>query len=51
MCGEIFTLNSPETSLPLLQGGNTQFLRIEHLPNDPLSLGVDRIVEHLELPR
>ncbi len=34
-----------------LQGGNTQFLRVERLPDDLPALGIDRVVEHLELPR
>lgn len=50
-CGEVFTLTSVESPEPLLQGGNTQFLRVDDLPDDPLSLGIDRIVEHVELPR
>jgi hypothetical protein len=50
-CGEVFTLTSTENPEPLLQGGNTQFLRNGRLPENLLSLGIDRIVEHLELPR
>ena len=50
-CGELFTLTSAETPVPLLQGGNTQFLRNERLPDDLAALGIDRVVEHLELPR
>lgn len=50
-CGEVFTLSSPAGPLPLLQGGNTQFLRHERLPDDLGSLGIDRLVEHPELPR
>ena len=50
-CGEVFTLTSAEHPVPLLQGGNTQFLRHERLPQNLAALGVDRIVEHLELPR
>lgn len=49
-CGEVFTLRCGETPEPLLQSGNTQFLRVEGLPDDPLSLGIDRIVLHRELP-
>lgn len=50
-CGEIFTLRTTETPVPLLQGGNTQFLRNDRLPDNLATLGIDRIVEHLELPR
>lgn len=50
-CGEIFTLRTAETPVPLLQGGNTQFLRNDRLPDNLAALGIDRIVEHLELPR
>jgi hypothetical protein len=50
-CGEVFTLVSAESPEPLLQGGNTQFLRVERLPVDLPMLGIDRVVEHLELPR
>jgi hypothetical protein len=50
-CGEVFTLTSTESSVPLLQGGNTQFLRNDRVPDDLAVLGIDRIVEHLELPR
>ena len=49
-CGEVFTLVSAEHPEPLLQGGNTQFLCVERLPDDLLALGIDRVVEHLELP-
>jgi hypothetical protein len=47
----MFTLVSAEHPEPLLQGGNTQFLCVERLPDDLLALGIDRVVEHLELPR
>ncbi len=50
-CGEVFTLTSTESPVPLLQGGNTQFLRNDRVPDDLTALGIDRIVEHLELPR
>lgn len=50
-CGEVFTLSADENPEPLLQGGNTQFLRIDRLPGDLPALGIDRVVEHLELPR
>ncbi|MHB8709395.1 MAG: hypothetical protein ACYC9I_11015 [Desulfuromonadales bacterium] len=49
-CGEVFTLRAADCPEPLLQGGNTQFLRVDRLPADLVSLGIDRIVTHLELP-
>lgn len=49
-CGEVFTLRSAESPVPLLQGGNTQFLCNDRLPDDLAILGIDRIVKHLELP-
>lgn len=52
-CGEIFTLKSPQSPLPLLQGGNTQFIEVKEIPSpdDLLDLGVDRLVVHSTLPR
>lgn len=50
-CGEVFTLNCEETPIPLLQGGNTQFLRHDPLPADLAALGIDRLVYHPRLPR
>lgn len=50
-CGEVFTLSSPESPLPLFQGGNTQFLRHDAPPASPLPAGIDRIVFHPQLPR
>ena len=50
-CGEVFSLLAAETAKPLLQGGNTQFLRSERLPDQLMALNIDRVVEHLELPR
>lgn len=50
-CGEIFTLKSPQSRLPLLQGGNTQFVEIAELPDTIAALGVDRLVTHTTLPR
>ena len=50
-CGEVFTLSSPRHQLPLLQGGNTQFLRNDELPADLAPLGIDRLVWHPVLPR
>ena len=50
-CGEVFTLESPHHRLPLLQGGNTQFLRNDRLPENPQDLGIDRLVHHPQLPR
>lgn len=49
--GEMFTLKTDETPIPLLQGGNTQFLENHQLPEDCASLGIDRIVYHPTLPR
>ena len=49
-CGEVFTLSCDETPIPLLQGGNTQFLRHESLPEDLADLGIDRLVYHPHLP-
>ncbi len=50
-CGEVFNLRSDDFSPPLLQAGNTQFLRLDRLPDDLPTLGIDRLVEHLHLPR
>lgn len=50
-CGEVFQLESARTPVPLLQGGNTQFLRHDRLPENPAGLGVDRLVWHPFLPR
>lgn len=50
-CGEIFTLKSPQSPLPLLQGGNTQFVLYDLIPDSLATLGVDRIVSHSVLPR
>lgn len=50
-CGEVFTLESPRHQVPLLQGGNTQFLRNDELPDDLPGLGIDRLVYHPLLPR
>lgn len=49
-CGEIFTLSHDESPYPLLQGGNTQFVRNDQLPAELPALGIDRVVEHQELP-
>ncbi len=50
-CGEVFTLQSSETTVLLYQDGNTQFLHNEHLPDKLAELGIDRIVEHPQLAR
>ncbi|MDO3377025.1 hypothetical protein [Geoalkalibacter halelectricus] len=50
-CGEVFGLRSPREPLPMLQCGNTQFVRHEHLPAAPETLGIDRLVYHPRLPR
>lgn len=49
--GEAFTLTTPQTRVPLLQAGNTQFLRNDRLPKGLGALGIDRLVEHPHLPR
>lgn len=49
-CGEVFTLTAADSPQPLWQGGNTQFLRNAGLPDNLTALGIDRIVEHVELP-
>lgn len=51
LCGEVFTLSSQQSRLPLLQGGNTEFVRIDEIPEDLAALGVDRVVTHTNLPR
>jgi len=48
-CGEVFTLQSNETQGLLYQDGNTQFLHNEYPPDNPLQLGIDRIVKHSSL--
>lgn len=50
-CGEVFTLTGAASPVPLLQGGNTQFLRNDTLPDDLPGLGIDRLVRHPSLPR
>jgi hypothetical protein len=40
-----------ESTAPLRPGGNTQFLRIERLPNELMALNLDRVVEPPELSR
>jgi hypothetical protein len=50
-CGEAFQLTTPKSRVALLQAGNTQFLRNDDLPEDPLALGIDRLVWHPGLPR
>lgn len=49
-CGEVFTLNSPQSPLPLLQSGNTQFVAIREIPDNLAGLGIDRLVTHTSLP-
>lgn len=51
LCGEVFTLKSPQSPLPLLQGGNTQFVAIREIPDNLATLGIDRLVTHTVLPR
>ncbi|MGE4344444.1 MAG: hypothetical protein AB7F20_09225 [Geoalkalibacter sp.] len=50
-CGEVFRLDAAPLDAPLLQRGNTQFMKNRGLPADPFSLGVDRVVFHPSLPR
>lgn len=50
-CGAVMTLRPADGTAPLLQAGNTQFLRHDRLPADLPALGIDRLVEHRELPR
>ncbi len=50
-CGEVFTLNSQQSPLALLQGGNTQFVAVEAIPDNLAVLGIDRLVMHCTLPR
>lgn len=50
-CGEVFSLETDQHRLPLLQGGNTQFLQNSKLPADLSVLGIDRLVHHPFLPR
>ena len=49
-CGEVFSLHRDDFPSPLLQGGNTQFIRIPHLPPNLSACRIDRVVEHLDLP-
>jgi hypothetical protein len=49
-CGEAFTLTAKHGRLPLLQCGNTQFLSHDRLPDNPASLGIDRLVRHPFIP-
>ena len=50
-CGEVFTLASSDQESALLQAGNTQFLQLDTLPPDLTQLGIDRLVEHPQIPR
>lgn len=50
-CGDVFVLETPQTKVPLYQGGNTQFLRNDALPEGLEDLGIDRVVWHPDLPR
>jgi len=49
-CGEVFSLTTPQSRVPLYQAGNSQFLCNPVLPENPAALGIDRLVEHLQLP-
>lgn len=50
-CGEGFRLSTPQTTHPLVQAGNSQFIENCTLPDNLQALGIDRIVEHVALPR
>ncbi len=50
-CGEAFRLSTPQTAHSLLQAGNSQFIENTELPVDLAALGIDRLVEHRQLPR
>lgn len=50
-CGEVFRLTTEQTTRPLYQAGNSQFLNLGQLPRNLSGLGIDRLVEHLQLPR
>ncbi|PLY02638.1 MAG: hypothetical protein C0624_08160 [Desulfuromonas sp.] len=50
-CGEVMVLTTPESQLPLYQGGNTQFIRLDNLPENLAELGIERVVHHPVLPR
>lgn len=51
LCGEGFTLTSDDQAPAMLQAGNTQFLQLNSLPPDLPRLGIDRLVEHPQIPR
>lgn len=50
-CGETFRLSTEQTPHSLLQAGNSQFLKLDRLPENLPELGIDRVVEHPRLPR
>ncbi len=50
-CGEAFQLSTDQTAHPLLQAGNSQFLKIDQLPDGLSALGIDRLVYHPRIPR
>ncbi|NCP04181.1 MAG: hypothetical protein GW861_12485 [Deltaproteobacteria bacterium] len=50
-CGEALRLSTDQTRHPLLQAGNSQFIEHRQLPDNLTALRIDRVVEHLELPR
>jgi hypothetical protein len=50
-CGAVFKLLSEQSVVPLLQAGNTQFLQNPLVPDDLTGLRIDRIVEHMTLPK
>lgn len=50
-CGEVFRLTTEQTEQPLYQSGNSQFLKLIQIPENLSELGIDRLVEHPQLPR
>jgi hypothetical protein len=49
-CDKVFTLESAETNVPLLQAGNAQFIENREIPKNLVGLGIDRVVWHDRLP-
>ena len=50
-CDDVFKLTTPQTKGALYQTGNSQFLYNPELPENLLSLQINRLVEHQTLPR
>jgi len=49
-CGEAMRLSSGQSRVSMLQAGNTQFLENRKLPENLPSSGIDRLVEHPDIP-